>query len=538
MPRFVANRLAVPAGTIARGTSVPAAASRHRCTIPSPPQTKSSSAPSFERALAPASAPCGSSAPPPTTDRRCLLLRARAAVLRARRRASCPHVQRSQPSAPGSMPLPRCRRVARGPANEHHRGNNVQRRRRRRRRCRSGGACRGTCAQSATKVGIAIATAQIAIWANTNHNPPTQPPGKLHAGSPTTPPNTPPPPPAKKTNPQHPLRMTPTAQPPPTPKPKSRREPRATRTPHRPTRPRRPRTTNPSRKEDPRRTRVARDRPPRPHTPPHEQLGPVMSTPHPYPPPPDNPKRKPGDRTTPLYATTRSPESRSRPSWRLARIVPRHAPPDESPAASSSACPLGARCSFAGPGTRRQRGRGIDAGVPKSRSLRMRARRSAAARRAAACPRRRRASSIRCGRRCRRAARPEQVKRALKDGAELPSSGAATEQCSSAWTRSRDGGARRHRAGRYGEPVRDEPRHPAGHRRAVAIGLRGERRSLDVGRSTASASGVMAGAGFDAAMIHDADGGLKDRLGRVAYVWTGSKNLRRSRSRRRSRWTV
>ena len=36
----------------------------------------------------------------------------------------------------------------------------------------------------------------------------------------------------------------------------------------------------------------------------------------------------------------------------------------------------------------------------------------------------------------------------------------------------------------------------------------------------------MAGAGFDAAMIHDADGGLKDRFGRVAYVWTGSKNLR------------
>ena len=37
----------------------------------------------------------------------------------------------------------------------------------------------------------------------------------------------------------------------------------------------------------------------------------------------------------------------------------------------------------------------------------------------------------------------------------------------------------------------------------------------------------MAGAGFDAAMIRDAgDGGLKERLGRVAYVWTGSKNLR------------
>ena len=36
----------------------------------------------------------------------------------------------------------------------------------------------------------------------------------------------------------------------------------------------------------------------------------------------------------------------------------------------------------------------------------------------------------------------------------------------------------------------------------------------------------MAGAGFDAAMIGDADGTLKDRFGRLAYVWTGSENLR------------
>jgi diacylglycerol kinase family enzyme len=37
----------------------------------------------------------------------------------------------------------------------------------------------------------------------------------------------------------------------------------------------------------------------------------------------------------------------------------------------------------------------------------------------------------------------------------------------------------------------------------------------------------MAGAGFDAAMIRDAgNGGLKERFGRVAYVWSGSENLR------------
>jgi diacylglycerol kinase (ATP) len=61
----------------------------------------------------------------------------------------------------------------------------------------------------------------------------------------------------------------------------------------------------------------------------------------------------------------------------------------------------------------------------------------------------------------------------------------------------------------------------------VAVGLRGERRSLDVGRFNGERFGVMAGAGFDASMIRDAgDGGLKERLGRVAYVWTGSQNLR------------
>jgi diacylglycerol kinase (ATP) len=62
---------------------------------------------------------------------------------------------------------------------------------------------------------------------------------------------------------------------------------------------------------------------------------------------------------------------------------------------------------------------------------------------------------------------------------------------------------------------------------AVAVGLRGERRSLDVGRFNGERFAVMAGAGFDAAMIRDAgNGGLKERLGRVAYVWTGSKDVR------------
>jgi diacylglycerol kinase (ATP) len=42
---------------------------------------------------------------------------------------------------------------------------------------------------------------------------------------------------------------------------------------------------------------------------------------------------------------------------------------------------------------------------------------------------------------------------------------------------------------------------------------------------------VMAGAGFDARMIADADRGTKDRLGRAAYVVTGIKNLNARRVR-------
>jgi diacylglycerol kinase (ATP) len=61
---------------------------------------------------------------------------------------------------------------------------------------------------------------------------------------------------------------------------------------------------------------------------------------------------------------------------------------------------------------------------------------------------------------------------------------------------------------------------------AVAIALEGERRRLDLGRFDGEHFAVMAGAGFDAAMIEQADGTLKDRLGRLAYVWSGSQNLR------------
>ncbi|HEU4658284.1 MAG TPA: YegS/Rv2252/BmrU family lipid kinase [Capillimicrobium sp.] len=66
---------------------------------------------------------------------------------------------------------------------------------------------------------------------------------------------------------------------------------------------------------------------------------------------------------------------------------------------------------------------------------------------------------------------------------------------------------------------------PADIEQAVRIGLEGERRVLDVGRFNDERFAVMAGAGFDAEMIRGADD-LKDRLGRLAYVWSGSRHLR------------
>ncbi len=60
---------------------------------------------------------------------------------------------------------------------------------------------------------------------------------------------------------------------------------------------------------------------------------------------------------------------------------------------------------------------------------------------------------------------------------------------------------------------------------AVRIGLHGERKQLDLGRVNGEHFAVMAGTGFDALMIRDADRTLKDRVGRVAYVWTGARHL-------------
>ncbi|MGI5157889.1 diacylglycerol/lipid kinase family protein [Microbispora sp. CA-102843] len=60
---------------------------------------------------------------------------------------------------------------------------------------------------------------------------------------------------------------------------------------------------------------------------------------------------------------------------------------------------------------------------------------------------------------------------------------------------------------------------------AVRIGFEGRRARLDLGKINGEHFAVMAGVGFDAEMIADADRGLKDRLGRFAYIWTGLRHV-------------
>jgi diacylglycerol kinase (ATP) len=66
---------------------------------------------------------------------------------------------------------------------------------------------------------------------------------------------------------------------------------------------------------------------------------------------------------------------------------------------------------------------------------------------------------------------------------------------------------------------------------AVRVGLHGHRRRIDTGSVNGEHFAVMAGAGFDARMIGDADRRLKDRLGRAAYLYSGARNLSARRAR-------
>jgi diacylglycerol kinase family enzyme len=66
---------------------------------------------------------------------------------------------------------------------------------------------------------------------------------------------------------------------------------------------------------------------------------------------------------------------------------------------------------------------------------------------------------------------------------------------------------------------------PADITEAVRVGLYGERRPLDTGSVNGEHFAVMAGAGFDARMIKEADRGMKSRIGRAAYLYAGARNL-------------
>jgi YegS/Rv2252/BmrU family lipid kinase len=66
---------------------------------------------------------------------------------------------------------------------------------------------------------------------------------------------------------------------------------------------------------------------------------------------------------------------------------------------------------------------------------------------------------------------------------------------------------------------------------AVRIGFHGTHRVLDLGKLNGEHFAVMAGVGFDADMIDDADRGAKARLGRLAYVRAGLRHVRSDASR-------
>ena len=58
---------------------------------------------------------------------------------------------------------------------------------------------------------------------------------------------------------------------------------------------------------------------------------------------------------------------------------------------------------------------------------------------------------------------------------------------------------------------------------AVKVGLHGLQRELDTGTINGEHFAVMAGTGFDAFMIKEAGKKMKDRFGRLAYFYTGTK---------------
>ncbi|MDQ3739120.1 MAG: diacylglycerol kinase family lipid kinase, partial [Actinomycetota bacterium] len=65
---------------------------------------------------------------------------------------------------------------------------------------------------------------------------------------------------------------------------------------------------------------------------------------------------------------------------------------------------------------------------------------------------------------------------------------------------------------------------PIDVRESVHVALHGSLRRIDVGVINGEAFVVMAGTGFDALMIRDAEDGMKDRLGRLSNIRAGARN--------------
>jgi diacylglycerol kinase (ATP) len=71
---------------------------------------------------------------------------------------------------------------------------------------------------------------------------------------------------------------------------------------------------------------------------------------------------------------------------------------------------------------------------------------------------------------------------------------------------------------------------PIDLREALGVALQGNLRTIDVGVINGECFAVMAGTGFDALMIRDADAD-KQKLGRLAYIKAGAKHLAESGTR-------
>ncbi len=122
---------------------------------------------------------------------------------------------------------------------------------------------------------------------------------------------------------------------------------------------------------------------------------------------------------------------------------------------------------------------------------------------------------------------PERVQRALDEGAELVFvwGGDGMVQRSIDRSRAAASRSRSSRPARRTCSPRASTSRPTSRRPSRSASTAVDR-MLDVGKINGERFAVMAGAGLDAHMIQEADGGLKDRFGRLAYIWTASKNIR------------